>query len=101
MARKREQDTYSSSTSSYDAFLFLLGLRDPKSKTTSASSSAGGGEADGVRVRLDEEEADDFFFATAAFTSFFAAAALVWRADPSRLAAIVRPCQAGPARQRW
>ena len=76
-------NTYLSSTSSSAAFLFLLGLRDPKSKVTPSSSFAGGGEADGVRGRLDEEEGVALFFATAAFTDFFAAAALVWRPDPS------------------
>ena len=32
---------------------------------------------------MDEEEAVAFFFATAAFTNFFAAAALAWRVDVS------------------
>jgi len=41
------------------------------------------GEEGGVYTRLDEEEADDFLFATAALTTFFAATALVWRADAS------------------
>ena len=76
------RDTYSSSTSSTISFLFLE-LRDPKSKTTSASTSVEGGEEDGVQRCLDEEEAVAFFFATAAFTAFFAAAALVWHTDCS------------------
>ena len=70
-------NTYSSSASSSAAFLFLLGLRDPRSKMTSVSSSAGGGEAGGVRGRLDEEEPVAFFFATVAFTVLPAVAALV------------------------
>jgi hypothetical protein len=74
---ERKRDTYSSSTSSSAAFLFLLGLRDPKSKAIPVLTSTGGGEVDGVRGRLDDEEAFAFFVATATFTNFFAAAALV------------------------
>ena len=82
-------DTYSSSTSSSVAFLFLLGLRHPRLKSTSRSTSAGEEEGDGVRRRLDEEEAVAFFFATAAFTTFFAAAASMFvLAAVSRTAAL-------------
>ena len=43
----------------------------------------GGRRGDGVRQRLDEEEAVAFFFATIAFTAFPAAAALISRTDAS------------------
>ena len=68
---KREQDAYSSSTSSSTGLLFLSGLKDPRLKSTSGAASARGGEGDGVLGRLDEEEA--------AATAFFAVAALLWR----------------------
>ena len=85
----KEWSTYSSSISSSSAaFLFLFGLRGPRSKGNSASpsesTSAGGGEeGGGVCARLDGERAAAFFF-SAAFVSLLAAVALVWRPDPSR-----------------
>ena len=82
------RSAYSSFASSSTSLLFYFGLKDPRSKLTSEVLSEGGGEEDGVRHRLDEEEVTAFFFATAAFTAFFAAAAfvaaaLVWRTDCS------------------
>lgn len=84
----KERRTYSSSVSSSStSFLFLSGLRGPRSKGSSTSSSestpAGGGEGGGgVCARPDEEGAIAFFF-SAAFISLFAVVALVWRPDPS------------------
>ena len=77
----KERSTYSSSTSSSaTTFLFLFGLRGPRSKvtsmSTSESTSAGGGKDGGVCARPDEEWAVVFFF-SAAFVSLFAAVALV------------------------
>ena len=69
------RNTYSSSTSSSISFLFLAGLKDPRSN--SASKVLPEGEGDGVRYRLDEEEAVAFLFATAAFTTSVAAAAFI------------------------
>ena len=86
----KERRTYSSSVSSSStSFLFLSGLRGPRSKGSSTSSSestpAGGGEGGGgVCARPDEERPVAFFF-SAALISLFAAVALVWRPDPSRV----------------
>src|SRR4051812_19885697 len=86
----KERSTYSSSVSSSStSFLFLSGLRGPRSKGSSTSSSEptparGGEEGGGVCARPDEEGAVAFFF-SAAFVSLFAAEALVWRPDPSRV----------------
>ena len=86
----KEWRTYSSSVSSSStSFLFLSGLRGPRSKGSSTSSSestpAGGGEGGGgVCARPDEEGAVVFFF-SAAFVSLLAAVALVWCVDPSRV----------------
>ena len=85
----KEWNTYSSSiSSSFAVFLFLFGLRGPRSKGNSASpsesTSAGGGEeGGGVCARFDKEGAAVFFF-SAAFIDLFAAVALVRRPDPSR-----------------
>ena len=78
--------TYSFSASSSTGFLFLFGLKDPRSNSASRVLSEGGGEGDGVRRRLDEEEAVTVFYATAAFTASFtgvAFIALVWRTSCS------------------
>ena len=77
----KERSTYSSYISSSSiAFLFLFGLRGPRSKvtseSTSESTSAGGGKDGGVCARPDEEGAVVFFF-SAAFVSLLAAVALV------------------------
>ena len=69
------RNTYSSSTSSSTNFLFLAGLKDPKSN--SASKVLSEGEGDGVSYRLDEEEPAAFLFATVAFAAFFAATAFI------------------------
>ena len=76
------RNTYLFSTSPSTGFLFLFGIKDLRSNSASRVLSEGGGEGDGDRRRLDEEEAVAVFFATAAFTVFFAAVALialVWR----------------------
>ena len=69
------RNTYSSSTSSSTSFLFLTGLKDPRSN--SAYKVLFEGEGDGVRYRLDKEEAIAVLFATAAFAAFFAAVAFI------------------------
>ena len=85
----KERSTYSSSTpSSSTAFLFLFGLRGPRSKGNSASpsestSAEGGEEGGGVCARVDGERAAAFFF-SAAFVDLFVVVALVRRPDPSR-----------------
>ena len=74
------RSTYSSSPST--GFLFLFGIKDPRSNSASKVLSEGGGEGDGVLHRLDEEEAAAVFFAITAFAVFIAAVAfiaLVWR----------------------
>ena len=60
----------STSSSSSTSFLFLAGLKDPRSN--SASKVLSEGEGDAVRCRLDKEEAVAVLFA-----AFFAAAAFI------------------------
>ena len=68
------------SSSSSVAFLFRSGLRGSKSNKSNpipAPMFAGEGGGDGVRARLDDEEADVLFFHATAFIVFFIATTLV------------------------
>ena len=51
------RSAYPSSASSSTSLLFFFGLKYPRSKLTFEVPSEGGAEGDGVRRRLDEEEA--------------------------------------------
>ena len=68
------------SSSSSVAFLFRSGLRGSKSNKSNpipAPMFAGEGGGDGVRARLDDEEADVLFFDATTFAIFFITIALV------------------------
>ena len=96
----KERRTYSSSVSSSStSFLFLSGLRGPRSKGNSTSSSestlAGGGEEGGGVCARPDEEGDVVFFFSAAFVR------LSWpscgaHTPPGSIKA-ARPYRAGPA----